>query len=622
MKLGELDLHLAGEGRHERIYERLGAHVTEDGVAFAVWAPNARGVSVVGDWNLWDGRAQPLEPQGSSGIWAALVPEASEGDAYKFEVHGADGHLRLKSDPFAFHAEIPPKTASRIYRSRYEWADDDWLERRRSFDQLREPISVYEVHPGSWRLGLGWKELAEQLVAYAGDLGFTHVEFLPVMHHPFSGSWGYQVTGFYAPVSTLGEPDEFRALVDALHQAGIGVILDWVPAHFPRDEFALSRFDGTALYEHDDPRRGAHPDWGTLIFNLGRNEVRNFLLANALYWLREYPRRRAAGRCGRVDALPRLLAQAGRVGAERARRPGGSRGRLLPAGAERGRLRPRAGRDDDRGGVDRLAGRLAADLSRRPRLRAQVEHGLDARHARVRLQGACAPPLPPPRADVLDGLRLERELRPAALARRGRPRQAVTAREDARRPLAALREPARALRLHVGAPRQAAALHGRRVRAGEGVERAGEVARLAPARPGRPRRDARARPRSQLGLRGGTGAVAARPLARGLSLARAERSRRERARVRAPHRGREALGRRRLQLLAGRPRGLADRAAEGRHVAGGAEHGLALLRRLGRRQRARDREREDAVERAEAVGGDHAPAARRRLARAGRPVAV
>ncbi len=302
MKLGQLDLHLAGEGRHERIYERLGAHVTEDGIAFAVWAPNARSVSVVGDWNLWDGRMQPLEPQGASGIWAAVVPEASEGDAYKFEVHGADGQLRLKSDPFAFHAEITPKTASRIYRSRYEWADDDWLERRRSFDQLREPISVYEVHPGSWRLGLGWKDLAEQLVAYVGDLGFTHVEFLPVMHHPFSGSWGYQVTGFYAPVSTLGEPDDFRALVDALHQAGIGVILDWVPAHFPRDEFALSRFDGTALYEHEDPRRGAHPDWGTLIFNLGRNEVRNFLLANALYWLREF---HADGL--RVDAVASML---------------------------------------------------------------------------------------------------------------------------------------------------------------------------------------------------------------------------------------------------------------------------------------------------------------------------
>ena len=302
MKLGELDLHLAGEGRHERIYERLGAHVTDEGVSFAVWAPNARGVAVVGDWNLWDGRVHSLEPQGSSGIWAALVPEASEGDAYKYEVHGADGQLRLKADPFAFYAEVPPKTASRIYRSRYEWADDDWLERRRGLDPLKEPISTYEVHAESWRPGLGWQELAEQLVAYAGDLGFTHVEFMPVMHHPFSGSWGYQVTGFYAPQATMGEPDGFRALVDALHQAGIGVILDWVPAHFPRDEFALARFDGTALYEHEDPRRGSHPDWGTLVFNLGRNEVRNFLIANALFWLREY---HADGL--RVDAVASML---------------------------------------------------------------------------------------------------------------------------------------------------------------------------------------------------------------------------------------------------------------------------------------------------------------------------
>ena len=301
-QLGELDLHLAGEGRHEQLYERLGAHVLEEGVSFAVWAPNARAVSVVGDWNHWNGRSDPLEPVGSSGIWAAVASEASVGDGYKFEVHGADGQLRLKADPFAFHAEVPPKTASRVYRSDYRWSDEAWLERRRASTPLREPLSIYEVHAPSWRLGLGWEELAEQLVAYAGEQGFTHVELLPVMHHPFSGSWGYQVTGFYAPVSTLGEPDDFRALVDALHGAGIGVILDWVPAHFPRDEFALARFDGTALYEHEDPRRGAHPDWGTLIFNLGRNEVRNFLLANALYWVREF---HADGL--RVDAVASML---------------------------------------------------------------------------------------------------------------------------------------------------------------------------------------------------------------------------------------------------------------------------------------------------------------------------
>ena len=302
MKLGELDLHLAGEGRHEHLYERLGAHVLDEGASFAVWAPNARALSVVGDWNGWDGTVDRMEPIGSSGIWAAIVPDASEGHGYKFEVLGADGQLRLKADPFAFHAEVPPKTASRIHRSRYEWGDDAWLDRRRAGNALEEPMSVYEVHAESWRLGLDWNELAEQLVPYVQEHGFTHVELLPVMQHPFSGSWGYQVTGFYAPVSTMGEPDEFRALVDAFHQAGIGVILDWVPAHFPRDEFALSRFDGTALYEHEDPRRGAHPDWGTLIFNLARNEVRNFLLANALYWVREFH-----ADALRVDAVASML---------------------------------------------------------------------------------------------------------------------------------------------------------------------------------------------------------------------------------------------------------------------------------------------------------------------------
>jgi 1,4-alpha-glucan branching enzyme len=291
--LGELDLHLAGEGRHERIYEHLGAHVTADGVRFAVWAPNARGVSAVGDWNGWDGRIDRLEPVGSSGIWQGEVAEAGEGATYKLEVHGADGKLRLKADPYAFYAEVPPKSASVVYRTRFRWSDDAWLEARD--DPLRRPLSIYEVHLPSWRRNpleddrsLGYRELAHELGDYVGELGFTHVELMPVMHHPYSGSWGYQVTGYYAPLSTLGEPDDFRYFVDHLHSLGIGVILDWVPAHFPRDEFALARFDGTALYEHEDPRRGAHPDWGTLVFNLGRNEVRNFLLANALFWLREY----------------------------------------------------------------------------------------------------------------------------------------------------------------------------------------------------------------------------------------------------------------------------------------------------------------------------------------------
>ncbi|MGH3129446.1 MAG: 1,4-alpha-glucan branching protein GlgB, partial [Gaiellaceae bacterium] len=306
--IGDLDLHLAGEGRHERLYERLGAHVGETGVNFAVWAPNARSVSVVGDFNGWDGRAHPLRSLGSSGIWEALVEEAEPGHRYKFELHDRDGHLHLRADPFAFAAELPPQTASVVFRSEYEWNDEEWIERRRSAEALDSPMSTYEVHLGSWRRTLEgnrpltYRELADELADYAHDLGFTHVELLPVMHHPFSGSWGYQVTGYFAPVSTLGSPDDFRAFVDTLHARGLGVILDWVPAHFPRDEFALARFDGTALYEHEDPRRGAHPDWGTLVFNLGRNEVRNFLLANALFWLREF---HADGL--RVDAVASML---------------------------------------------------------------------------------------------------------------------------------------------------------------------------------------------------------------------------------------------------------------------------------------------------------------------------
>jgi len=294
---GELDIWLARAGRHEQLYEKLGAHVVEDGVRFAVWAPNARYVSVVGDFNHWDSTASPLRPVDGTGIWEGVVDEAHEGQCYKYHLDG-----REKADPLAFRAEVPPKTASVVFESTYEWGDDDWLERRRSQEPLEQPLSIYEVHAPSWRKGLGWRQLADQLAPYVVDLGFTHVELLPVMHHPFSGSWGYQVTSYYAPLSTLGSPDDFRYFVDRLHRAGIGVILDWVPAHFPRDEWALARFDGTALYEHDDPRRGSHPDWGTLVFNLGRAEVQNFLLANALFWLREY---HADGL--RVDAVASML---------------------------------------------------------------------------------------------------------------------------------------------------------------------------------------------------------------------------------------------------------------------------------------------------------------------------
>jgi 1,4-alpha-glucan branching enzyme len=306
-RLGEIDLHLVGEGRHEQLYEKLGAHVTGEGVTFAVWAPNAAKVSVVGEWNGWDGRVSPMEQRGVSGIWETLVADAPEGALYRYEITTREGHSLLKSDPYAFAAEKPPGNASRIFRSRHEWADDDWMEQRRAAGALTAPLSIYEVHLGSWRRtleneSLGYRDLATQLGAYAKDLEFTHVELLPVMEHPYSGSWGYQVTGYFAPTARFGDPDDFRAFVDELHQQGIGVILDWVPAHFPRDDWALARFDGTALYEHEDPRRGAHPDWGTLVFNYGRNEVRNFLLSNALYWLREF---HADGL--RVDAVASML---------------------------------------------------------------------------------------------------------------------------------------------------------------------------------------------------------------------------------------------------------------------------------------------------------------------------
>src|SRR4051794_13262662 len=269
--IGELDTYLAGEGRHERLYDALGAHVREvddvTGVAFAVWAPSARSVSVVGDFNSWDGRLHPMRSLGVSGIWELFVPDVPAGARYKYELRTQEGELRLKADPLAQEAELPPQTASVVHRSQYRWQDDEWLERRASADQLAQPMSIYEVHLGSWRLNplegnrsLNYLELADELAAYARDMGFTHIELLPVMAHPFAGSWGYQVTGYFAPTPRFGTPDDFKEFVDRLHSHGLGVILDWVPAHFPRDDFALARFDGTALYEHADPRRGAHPD--------------------------------------------------------------------------------------------------------------------------------------------------------------------------------------------------------------------------------------------------------------------------------------------------------------------------------------------------------------------------
>ena len=298
---GELDLYLAGEGRHERLWERMGAHPGHhggvSGVSFSVWAPNAKSVSVVGDFNSWDGRLHAMRLMGSSGIWELFVPEIGEGARYKFEIRpqGSDPPF-LKADPFAFRTEIPPATASVVHRlSHFRWSDAPWLGERSGRDWRREPLSIYELHLGSWRRmveednrPLSYRELAKALADYVSEMGFTHVELMPISEHPFGGSWGYQVSGYYAPTARYGHPDDFRFLVDYLHQRGIGVIIDWVPGHFPSDPHALVRFDGTALYEHADPRKGAHPDWGTLVFNFGRHEVRNFLVANALFWISEY----------------------------------------------------------------------------------------------------------------------------------------------------------------------------------------------------------------------------------------------------------------------------------------------------------------------------------------------
>ena len=298
--MGEIDLHLFAEGQHWQIYEKLGAHVRKigdtDGVYFAVWAPNAQRVSVVGDFNNWDGRVNPMRRLLGSGVWELFLPGTGEGAHYKFEIRTHSGALLLKSDPFAFFNQHGKSTSSLIYNlERYKWSDAAWMEQRRAKDWPRSPISIYEVHLGSWQRKadegnrqLSYLEFAETLLPYVLEMGYTHIEILPVAEHPFEGSWGYQVTNYYAPTSRFGTPDELRHFIDKCHQAGVGVIMDWVPAHFPKDAHALAEFDGTHLYEHMDPRQGEHQDWGTLIFNFGRNEVRNFLIGNALFWLDKY----------------------------------------------------------------------------------------------------------------------------------------------------------------------------------------------------------------------------------------------------------------------------------------------------------------------------------------------
>jgi 1,4-alpha-glucan branching enzyme len=312
--LTEDDLYLFNEGSHSRLYRKLGAHpVAIEGAAgtyFAVWAPNAEHVGVAGDFNGWDGGRNPLAPRASSGIWEGFVPGVGSGALYKFAVQSRVGGYRMdKIDPFARYCEVPPRTASVVWNSAYDWGDSDWLRARASYDMHHKPVSIYEMHLGSWRRvpeegnrPPTYRELAEMLPAYVRELGFTHVEFLPVMEHPFYGSWGYQTTGYFAPTSRYGTPQDFMHLVDTLHQAGIGVILDWVPSHFPTDEHALGFYDGTHLYEHADPQQGIHPDWNSYIFNYGRLEVRSFLLSSAMFWLAEYH-----ADALRVDAVASML---------------------------------------------------------------------------------------------------------------------------------------------------------------------------------------------------------------------------------------------------------------------------------------------------------------------------
>jgi 1,4-alpha-glucan branching enzyme len=271
-------------------------------VSFAVWAPNAQAVRVVGDWNAWDGRIDPMTPLGNSGVWETVVAAAHAGHYYKYEIVDAHGILNLRADPYASETELPPGTASRVHSSCHEWGDAAWMTRRAATDPLHSPMSIYEVHLGSWRPGTTYRSAASELVSYVAEMGFTHVEFMPLAEHPFGGSWGYQVTSYFAPTARYGTPDDLRFLIDALHQQGIGVLVDWVPAHFPRDTWALARFDGTPLYEHADPRQGEHPDWGTLVFNVGRHEVANFLVASAQAWIEDF---HVDGL--RVDAVASLL---------------------------------------------------------------------------------------------------------------------------------------------------------------------------------------------------------------------------------------------------------------------------------------------------------------------------
>ncbi len=478
----DVDEHLFAAGNHYRIYEKLGAHPrVVDGIAgvgFAVWAPNAEGVGVVGPFNAWDGRCHPMQRRGLSGVWELFVPGLCGGAIYKFEIKARNGDAFLKSDPYAFLAEVPPGTASIVYDpgDGFAWRDQAWMQTRAEANPWREPIAIYEVHLGSWRRGpgnqaLSYREIGAALIAYVKRMGFTHIELLPIAEHPYEPSWGYQVSNFYAPTSRFGGPHDLMALIDDCHRNGIGVILDWVPGHFPKDAHALAWFDGTHLYEHADPRKGEHRDWGTLIFNYGRHEVENFLIANALFWLERF---HFDGL--RVDAVASMLyldyskpnpgdwipnAYGGRENLEaieflkhvnaavHAKAPG-----VLMI-AEESTAWPGVSRPTDQGGLG-----------------FGFKWNMGWMHdvlAYMRTPTR-TPPAPPRQADLRPRLCLRRELHPLALARRGRALEGLAARQDARRRLGETGQPAPAVQLHVWPPRQEAAVHGRRVRPEGGVE--------------------------------------------------------------------------------------------------------------------------------------------------------
>ena len=512
--LTDYDLYLFGEGRHTRIYEKLGAHPMRvgdtAGVHFAVWAPNAERVSAVGDFNGWDGRAHPMRSLGTSGVWEIFVPAAQAGERYKFELHTKNGELLLKVDPFGFAFEVPPLSASVICSPDYEWGDAEWIGARQAAGSwLERPLAIYEVHLGSWARVphendryLTYAELAERLIPYVKEMGYTHIELLPVMEHPFSGSWGYQVTGFFAPTSRFGSPRDFKAFVDACHRAGIGVLLDWVPGHFPKDAHGLARFDGTALFEHEDPRQGEHYDWGTLIFNYGRNEVRCFLLANALYWLHEF---HADGL--RVDAVASML--------------------YLDYSREHGEWVPnKFGGRENLEAIDFIRELNTLTHGELPGTITVAEESTAwpsvSRPAYVGGLGFTykwnmgwvndildPPPLAPQSPYLLAAVRLHRELHPALLARRGRPRQRVPLRQDSGRRLAESRNASCALRVHVRAPGQEADVHGGRIRSAARVEPRSKP-RLAPARRAAARRHPQARAGSEPRLLVGAGALRGR----------------------------------------------------------------------------------------------------------------